>query len=91
MKMTNEAIDKLIKSCDTLQRRTTPAGPEYMASSVRCFDACMRAFDRQDSAVESITFRVYMNAPVSKPGFAKIHRDGRMEMCTGDDPQVLDN
>lgn len=89
MKMTNEAIDKLIKSCDELQRRTTPAGPEYMASSTRCFDACMRAFE--GSAVEAITFRIYLNAPVSKPGFAKIYRDGRMEMCTGDDPQVLDN
>lgn len=74
-------IDNLIKSCDLLQQRTIPCAG-YMHSSVRCFGACMRAFDRKACSAESITFAVYFNAPVMKPGEATIYRDGRMEMRT---------
>lgn len=78
--MTTIDIDRLIDSCDALQRRTT-AEPGYMHSSCRCFDACMRAFDCRVPA-EAITFSIFLNAPVLKPGEATIYRDGHMEMRT---------
>lgn len=81
--MTNAMIENLLKSCDCLARRTVYAGKDYMYSSARCFDACMRAFDRKDGAAESITFRIWLNAPVNMEGRARIHRDGTMEMWTG--------
>ena len=78
--MTNIEIDRLIDSCVKLQRRTAPE-PGYMHSSCRCFDACMRAFDCRVPA-EAITFSIFLNAPVLKPGEATIYRDGHMEMKT---------
>lgn len=81
MKPIDIDIDNLIKSCDLLQQRTISCAG-YMHSSVRCFDACMRAFDRKALPAEAITFAVYFNAPVMKPGKATIYRDGRMEMRT---------
>ena len=78
--MTTSDIDRLINSCNLLQMRTT-AEPGYMHSSARCFDACMRVFDSKIPA-ESITFRIFLNAPVLKPGEATIYRDGHMEMRT---------
>ena len=77
MRMTNEQIEKLIANCDRLQRITLNA-EGYMHSSCRCFDTCMRAFDREVLPAEEITLSVYLNAPVMKPGEAEIHRDGRM-------------
>lgn len=77
--MTQINISDLIKSCDLLQARTIPA-KGYMHSSVRCFDACMRTFDRKVLPAESVTYRVFFNAPVSMAGEATIHRDGQMEM-----------
>ena len=79
--MTNINIEKLIEACDTLQRRTTYA-KGCMHSSSKCFDACMRAFDKHDLPAEAVTFRIFLNAPVMKYGEATIHRDGRMEMRT---------
>lgn len=76
--MTNINIDKLLDNCQLLQNRTTYA-EGCMHSSVRCFDACMRAFDSKPSA-EAVTFRIYLNAPIMAYGEATIHRDGRMEM-----------
>lgn len=78
--MNNINIDRLIESCDTLQRRTCTA-EGCMSSSVRCFDACMRAFDNALPA-QAITFRVFLNAPVMKYGEATIYMDGHMEMHT---------
>lgn len=78
--MTNTNIDKLLESCDLLQNRTIYA-KGYMHSSAKCFNACMRAFDNKAPA-NWVEFRVYFNAPVLKPGFAKIYNDGRMEMRT---------
>ena len=85
-------INKLIESCETLQRRTLPE-KGYMHSSVRCFDACMRAFDNSRLPAEAITFRIFFNYPVLREGRATIHRDGTMEMRTansifGDDETV---
>lgn len=77
--MTNADIDRLLKSCDALQRRTAYA-EGCMSSSARCFDACMRAFDRKTLPANAVTFRVYLNAPVMKYGEATIYRDGRMEI-----------
>ena len=71
----------LIDSCDKLQRRTCYA-EGCMHSSARCFDACMRAFDRKDLPDEAVTFRIFLNSPVMKLGEATIHRDGSMEMRT---------
>lgn len=76
----NINIDGVIAACDTLQRRTIPT-KGCMHSSVRCFDACMRAFDSKLPA-EAVTFRIFLNAPVMKPGEATIHRDGCLEMRT---------
>ena len=81
--MTNSTIDNLLNSCERLQRYTLP-GEGLMHSSVKCFNACMRAFDRKGLTPESITFRVYFNAPVNAYGYAKIHRDGTMEMWTAE-------
>ena len=77
--MTQINIPALIDSCDALQRRTIWK-EGFMHSSCRCFDACMRLFDRKNLPAEAVTFQVYFNAPVMKPGEATIHRDGHMEM-----------
>lgn len=74
----NINIDKLIENCDLLERRTLP-DKGCMSSSVRCFDACMRAFDCAVPA-EAVTFKVYLGMQVMAYGEATIHRDGRMEM-----------
>lgn len=79
--MTQINISALINSCDALQRRTI-SKEGFMHSSCRCFDACMRLFDRKKLPAEAVTFQVYFNAPVMKQGEATIYRDGRMEMRT---------
>ena len=72
--------DQLIRSCDLLQQRTISLAG-YMHTSSRCFDACMRAFDNSKLPANAITFKVYLNAPIMRPGEATLYRDGRMEMC----------
>ena len=79
--MTNTNIDRLLEACDSLQRRTIPA-KGFLNSSVKAFNACMRAFD--DPAVEAVTFLVHFNVPVMLPGVATIWRDGNMAMHTGE-------
>lgn len=79
--MTNINIDRLLEACDSLQRRTIPA-KGCLHSSVKAFNACMRAFD--DPAVEAVTYLVHFNAPVLLPGVATIWRDGHMAMHTGE-------
>lgn len=78
--MTNTQIQNLIDSCDKLQQRTISA-KGFMHSSSKCFDVCMRLFDCEFPA-HDVTFNVYFNVPVMKAGFAKIYRDGHMEMWT---------
>ena len=73
-------LEGVLNACDTLQRRTIMQDG-CMHSSVRCFDACMRAFTGKPAA-EAITFRIYLNAPVMRPGEATIHRDGAIQMRT---------
>lgn len=76
--MTNIAIDNLLASCATLERRTLYAGRDYMHSSVRCFNACMRAFDSKTLPAEAVTFNVWLTYPVDRPGLATISKDGTM-------------
>ena len=82
MTLNNTALDNLLKTCDALQRRTILADG-CMNSSVRAFNACMRAFTGKLPA-NSVTFRVYLNAPVMKPGFCKIYADGHAEYSMTD-------
>ena len=83
-------VSRLIEACDTLQRRTQYA-EGCLSSSVRAFNACMRAFDRKEGAVEAITFKVFFTAPVMQYGVATIWRDGTMAMRLGDpDDSVLE-
>ena len=76
--MTNTNIDKLLDNCQLLQNRTIYA-EGCMHSSTRCFDACMRAFDAKVPA-QSITFKIYFNAPILAESEATFYRAGRMEM-----------
>lgn len=85
MKLTNEAISKLLKSCDLLQHRTLPA-EDCMHSSTKCFTECMKVFDLDAPIAVAITFRVQFDYPVNEKGFARIYNDGTMKMWTGDDP-----
>ncbi len=79
--MTNEAIDKLLESCDELQRRTIWK-EGCMHNGARCFDACMRVFDCETPA-NWIEFDVFFNAPMMLAGRARIYSDGHMEMRLG--------
>ena len=79
--MTTINIDRLYESCKALQRRTI-IHDGCMHSATRCFNACMRAFDRHTLPAEAITFSIFLNVPIMKPGEATIYRDGRMEMRT---------
>lgn len=79
--MTHINIPALINSCDALQRRTI-SKKGFMHSSCKCFDACMRLFDRKNLPAEAVTFQVYFNAPVMKYGEATLNRDGSMQMRT---------
>ena len=78
--MNNIDIEKLIKNCDILQKYTVPFKDGCMHSSVRCFDACMRTFDREVLPAEAITFKIYLAAPVNAYGKATFYRDGKMEI-----------
>lgn len=72
-------VGEIIKACDRLQRLTVQADG-CMSSSVRCFDACMRAFDSAALPAQAITFKVFLNAPVMEYGEITIYRDGHMEI-----------
>jgi len=69
-------IDKLIATCDTIQRRTIYA-QGYAHTSSRIFDSCMRLFDCECPA-QAVTLRVFFNAPVMRPGTVTIGRDGSL-------------
>ena len=78
--MTNKQIDDILRACDTLSRRICSIGGERHGSAY-IFNQCMRAFDAKLPA-EAITFSVFINAPVMRPGVATVHSDGRLEMHT---------
>jgi hypothetical protein len=71
-------IDGIYEAVTKAQNRTVPADG-CIHSSVRMYDACMRAFDRTPAA-EAITFNVFLNAPIMGHGTITIHRDGQMEV-----------
>ena len=70
--------EKIIQACDKVHRRVTKIEGKHHGAAF-LFDQCMRAFTAKLPA-EAITFSVFINAPVMKPGTATIHRDGRVEM-----------
>lgn len=78
--MTDRQIDSILKACDTVARRVSLIGGEFHGSAF-LFDKCMRAFTGTLPA-EAVTFSVFINTPVMKPGEATIHNDGRIEMRT---------
>lgn len=78
---TNINTPKLIESCDLLASRIVMIGGEHHGSSF-IFNQCMRLFDNKRLPAEAVTFSVFINAPVMKPGEATIYRDGRLEMHT---------
>ena len=78
--MTNINIDKLIESCDILQRHTDAFVEGCVHGSPKVFRACMTNFDREVLPAEAVTFRVFLSYPVASYGEATIHRDGTMEI-----------
>jgi len=79
--MTELNVQAVIEACDTLARRITEVGGKHHGAPW-LFDQCMRAFDSKALPAEAITFSVFINSPVMKPGEATIHRDGWLEMRT---------
>lgn len=70
---------EIINSCDTVARRCIEiAGTRHGGAWL--FDKLMRTFSFD--AVESVTFEVYINAPVMRKGTATIGRDGSLVMRT---------
>ena len=78
--MANVHLNGVLNACDAVQRRTVYA-EGCMHNSAKCFDACMRAFSGK-LAAESITFKVFFNAPVMRLGEVTIHRNGEYQMRT---------
>ena len=74
-------IANVLKACDTLSQRIITIGGKYHGSAF-IFDQCMRAFDCKSLPAQAVTFDIFINAPVMKPGRATIYRDGRLEMHT---------
>lgn len=74
----NINIDNLISACETLSRRICSVEGTHHGSSWM-FNQCMRAFESHP-AIQSITFSVFINAPVMKNGLATISRDGDLRM-----------
>lgn len=85
MKLTDKAIAALHESCHTLQKRTIPA-ENCSHYAVDFFRESKKVFEQDGPTIVSITFRIYIDEPVSKKGFARIYNDGTMAMWTGDDP-----
>ena len=77
--MTYRNTDEIIEACDKVARRCTMIAGGYHGSAW-LFDKVMRAFDFEPC--EAVTYEVYINAPVMRPGEITIHRDGNLEMRT---------
>lgn len=77
--MAHTNTSAIIEACDKAAQRTiTIAGKHH--GSAWLFDQVMRAFDFPPT--EAVTYDVFINAPVMKPGTVTIYRDGSMEMRT---------
>ena len=85
MLVRSEDYTKILDACNSIHRRTIWADG-YAHGTTRIFDACMRVFDREGLSAEAITFRVYLTDPLV-PGWARVHRDGTLEMGAGDAPE----
>jgi hypothetical protein len=85
MKLTDEAIAELRKSCKKIEERTLPE-EKCAHASTKCLSECLSIFNLDAPTPVSITFRVKFAEPVNKMGFARINNDGTMKMWTGDDP-----
>lgn len=82
--MTQLNITAVADACDKLAHRIIEVeGTRHGAAFL--FDQCMRAFDNKALPANSITFSVFIDYPVMKPGEATIHRDGTLEMRTTKD------
>lgn len=78
--MTSMNMINIIKASEKVAHRCTKiAGTQH--GSTWLADKLIRYFEKEPAA-ESITFDVFLNAPVMMDGEATIHRDGRLEMRT---------
>ena len=77
--MTYRNTQGILADCDKVARRCTTIAGGYHGSAW-LFNQVMRAFDFPPT--EAVTYEVFINAPVMKPGEVTIHRDGHMEMRT---------
>ena len=75
----NIDVSSVIDGCDFIARHVTTIGGKYHGSAW-LFDKCMRAFDNKHLPAQSITFAVFHNYPVGKPGTAEIDRQGHVTM-----------
>ena len=78
--MTGKHMINIIKSAEKVAHRCTKIAGTYHGSTWLA-DKLIRYFDKETSA-ESVTFEVFLNAPVMKNGKATIHRDRRLELRT---------
>lgn len=74
-------ISAVIDACDSLSHKIVTVGGERRGSSF-LFNQCMRAFDNKNLPAQSITFSVFLNAPVMRDGEATIDRDGNLTIRT---------
>ena len=83
--MTDINYDMIAFSCDRLQHMTTWKDGHKL-SSVRAFDACMRAFDNKALPARAITFSVcFYDTNIKGDGFFRIYRNGKYIAWIGDD------
>ena len=78
--MTYRNTDSIITACDNIARHCTEIAGKHHGS-VWLFNQVMRAFDFP--AVESVTYQVFLNAPVMSYGTVTIHRDGMYQIRRG--------
>lgn len=71
--MTNINTEKLITACDMVAQKCVTIGGKRHGSAW-LFDQLMRAFT--SPAVDSVTYSVYLNAPLMCEGEAEINRHG---------------
>jgi len=70
-------IDGIINASDSLAHKIITIGGQRKGSSY-IFNQCMRAFDHPALPAQSITFSVFLNAPVMKDAEATIDRAGNL-------------
>lgn len=78
--MTSMNMINIIKASEKVAHRCTKiAGTQHGSTWIA--DKIIRYFEKENAA-ESVTFEVFLTAPVMKNGEATIHRDGRLEIHT---------